>query len=447
MATEQNENIMGYEPIPKLIMKISLPLMLSMLIQALYNVVDSIFVARVSEISLTAVSLAFPLQNLSIAFAVGTAVGINSLLARRLGEGNRKEAERVANNGIFLSFLTWICFALFGIFGTRPFLSLFTDDPMLLDLSTGYAQICLIFSFGMFIDITEERIMQATGDSIHPMFTQIAGALTNIILDPVFIFIFGLDVYGAAIATVLGQFVSMFAALYFVKKNKYISIHIRQLKPSRRIIKDIYVVGAPSIIMQSVSTVMVSALNSILIAFSTTAVSVLGIYFKLQSFVFMPVFGLQTGMIPIIAYNYGAKKKGRMLKTLKVGASIAVAIMFLGCLLFNFAPDLLLSFFAAGEEMRIIGRPALRIISLCFIPAAIAISFTSIFQATGVGFAAMIVSIVRQLVFLIPSAALLARLGNVTDVWFAFLIAEAAGLSLSLFFFARVYRKKIKVLG
>ena len=291
---------MGYEPIPKLIMKLSLPLMLSMLIQALYNVVDSIFVARVSEASLTAVSLAFPLQNLMIAFAVGTAVGVNSYLARKLGEQNRKEAEHTAGNGLFLSLLTWIAFALFGLFGSKPFMSMFTDDPELLRLATGYTQICLIFSFGVFVDITAERIMQATGDSIHPMMTQMAGAITNILLDPVFIFLFGLDVYGAAIATVLGQFVSMFLALYFVRKNKYVTIHIRQIRPSGRIIKEIYTVGAPSIIMQSVSTVMVSALNSILIAFSTTAVSVLGVYFKLQSFVFMPVFGLQNGMIPIM---------------------------------------------------------------------------------------------------------------------------------------------------
>ena len=446
MASEIKENIMGYEPIPKLIIKISLPLMLSMLIQALYNIVDSIFVSRVSEVSLTAVSLAFPLQNLMIAFAVGTAVGVNSFLARKLGEGNRKEAEKTAANGIFLSLLTWLAFALFGIFGTGPFLSLFTEDPELLRLSTGYAKICLILSFAVFIDITAERIMQATGDSIHPMITQSLGAITNIILDPVFIFVFGLDVYGAAIATVIGQAVSMISALYFLKKNRYVTLHFRGIRPSGRIIKEIYVVGVPSIIMQSVSTVMVSALNSILITFSTTAVSVLGVYFKLQSFVFMPVFGLQAGMIPIIAYNYGARKKDRMLKALKVGGTIAVAIMILGFLFFQIFPDLLLSFFNAGEAMLEIGRPALRIISICFIPAAIAISLTSVFQATGVGYAAMIVSIVRQIVFLLPSAAFLASLGVLADVWFAFTIAEAAGLLLSILFFINVYKRKIRPL-
>ena len=446
MTEEIKENIMGYEPIPKLIMKLSLPLMLSMLIQALYNVVDSIFVARVSEASLTAVSLAFPLQNLMIAFAVGTAVGVNSYLARKLGEQNRKEAEHTAGNGLFLSLLTWIAFALFGLFGSKPFMSMFTDDPELLRLATGYTQICLIFSFGVFVDITAERIMQATGDSIHPMMTQMAGAITNILLDPVFIFLFGLDVYGAAIATVLGQFVSMFLALYFVRKNKYVTIHIRQIRPSGRIIKEIYTVGAPSIIMQSVSTVMVSALNSILIAFSTTAVSVLGVYFKLQSFVFMPVFGLQNGMIPIIAYNYGARKKERMMGTLRFGGSIAVLIMLCGLLLFQLAPGLLLSFFAAGETMMEIGRPALRIISLCFVPAAISISLTSVFQATGVGYASMIVSIVRQIVILLPAAAIIASFGVLSSVWFAFTIAEAAGLLLSILFFINVYKRKIRPL-
>ena len=444
MASEVKENIMGYEDIPKLIIKISLPLMLSMLIQALYNIVDSIFVSRVSEASLTAVSLAFPLQSLMIAFAVGTAVGVNSYLARKLGEGNRKEAEKAAANGMFLALMTWVAFALFGIFGTKPFLAIFTDDAELLRLSTGYAQICLILSFGVFVDITAERIMQATGDSIHPMITQSIGAITNIILDPVFIFGFGMDVYGAAIATVIGQFASMFCALYFLKKNQYVTLHFRGIRPSGRIIKEIYIVGLPSIIMQSVSTVMVSALNSILIAFSTTAVSVLGVYFKLQSFVFMPVFGLQSGMIPIIAYNYGARKKDRMMKTLKVGATIAVAIMCAGFLFFQIFPDLLLSFFNAGETMLEIGRPALRIISICFIPAAVSISITSMFQATGVGYAAMIVSIVRQIVFLLPAAALLAASGVLANVWFAFAIAEAAGLSLSVIFFINVYKKRIR---
>ena len=445
MDNEVKENIMGYESIPRLIAKLSLPLMLSMLIQALYNVVDSIFVARVSEAALTAVSLAYPLQNLMIAFGIGTAVGVNSYLARKLGEKKQQEAEAAADNGFFLAIVTWLAFALFGIFGTRPFLSIFTDDPELLQLSVDYAAICLIFSFGIFIDITAERIMQATGDSIHPMITQSLGAITNIILDPVFIFGFGMGVKGAAIATVIGQIVSMIAALYFVSRNKYVKLHLslRGFRPSGKIIKEIYTVGVPTIIMNSVSTVMVSALNSILIAFSATAVSVLGVYFKLQSFVFMPVFGLQAGMIPIVAYNYGARKRKRMTKTLKTGGTIAVLIMIVGFLIFQFLPDLLLSFFAASEEMLRIGRPALRIISICFIPAAISISLTSAFQATGVGYAAMIVSIVRQLAVLLPVASLLARSGVLDNVWLAFTIAEAVGLTLSILFYIHVYRTKI----
>ena len=288
--------------------------------------------------------------------------------------------------------------------------------------------------------------MQATGDSIHPMITQSLGAITNIILDPVFIFVFGMGVKGAAIATVIGQIVSMIAALYFVSRNQYVRLHfsLKGFRPSGRIIKEIYVVGVPTIIMNSVSTVMVSALNSILIAFTATAVSVLGVYFKLQSFVFMPVFGLQAGMIPIIAYNYGARKRHRMTKTLKTGGLIAVSIMIIGFAIFQFLPDLLLSFFAASEEMLSIGRPALRIISICFIPAAISISLTSAFQATGVGYAAMIVSIVRQLAVLLPVASLLAATGVLDNVWLSFTVAEAVGLTLSICFYAYVYKKKIK---
>ena len=446
MENENKGNIMGYEPIPKLIAKLSLPLMLSMLIQALYNVVDSIFVARVSEAALTAVSLAYPLQNLMIAFGIGTAVGVNSYLARKLGEKQHEEAEKAADNGFFLAIVTWLVFAVFGIVGTRPFLSIFTDDPELLQLSVDYAAICLIFSFGIFIDITAERIMQATGDSIHPMITQSLGAITNIILDPVFIFAFGMGFKGAAIASVIGQIVSMIAALYYVSRNKYVRLHfsLRHFRPSGKIISEIYKVGVPTIIMNSVSTVMVSALNSILIRFSATAVSVLGVYFKLQSFVFMPVFGLQAGMIPIVAFNYGARNRRRMTNTLRTGGTIAVAIMVVGFLIFQFMPDLLLSLFAASSDMLDIGRPALRIISICFIPAAISISLTSAFQATGEGYAAMIVSIVRQLAVLLPVASLLAKTEVLDNVWFAFTVAEAVGLTLSVLFYLHVYRTKIR---
>ena len=435
---------MGTERIPRLIMRMSLPMMLSMLVQALYNVVDSIFVAMYSEVALTAVSLAFPLQNLIIAFAVGTGVGVNSILARRLGEKNMEDANKAASTGMFLAFATFIVFALAGLFLAKPFLGMFTEDAELLGLSTQYAMICMCFSLGCFVDIMGERIIQATGDSFHPMIIQGAGAITNIILDPVFIFVFDMGVAGAAIATVIGQWVSMFLSIYYVRKNQFIHIRMRRIRPDRRILKDIYVVGAPTIVMNSVSTVMVSALNSILIAFSATAVSVLGVYFKLQSFIFMPVFGLQTGMIPIIAFNYGAKKKERMLKTLKVGLIIAVCVMIIGFLIFQLLPEVLLSFFAASADMDRIGKPALRIISLCFIPAAISISLTSMFQATGIGYASMIVSIVRQLAVLLPVSVLLASTGILENVWFAFIIAEGVGLTLSILFFIYVYRKKVK---
>ncbi len=435
---------MGYEPIGKLVLKLSIPLMLSMLIQALYNVVDSIFVARVSETALTAVSLAFPLQNLLIAFGVGTAVGVNSLLARKLGEKDQEAAERAASNGIFLAIVTWLCFALFGLFFTEPFLSLFTDEPELLRQSTAYSRICLIFSFGVFVDIMAERIMQATGDSIHPMIVQMSGAITNIILDPVFIFAFGMGVVGAAIATVIGQIVSMLLAIFFVVRNKSLSFTMGGFRPDGRIIAESYKVGLPTIVMNSVSTVMVSGLNSILISFSTTAVSVLGVYFKLQSFIFMPVFGLQTGTIPIIAYNYGARNRKRMTKTIKVGMAMSLTIMTLGLLLFQLAPQFLLSLFAAGEEMLAIGVPALRIISLCFISAAISISLTASFQATGVGWAAMVVSIARQLAALLPIAYFISLLGVLEDVWYAFFLSDLAGMTLSLIFFRYVYKTRIK---
>ena len=442
----QKENIMGVERIPKLLMRMSLPMMLSMLVQALYNVVDSIFVARYSEAALTAVSLAFPLQNLIIAFAVGTGVGVNSILARRLGEKNYEDANKAANTGIFLAFATYIAFLLAGLFFARPFLSLFTADAQLLDLSVQYAMICMCFSLGCFVDITGERILQATGDSFHPMIIQAAGAITNIILDPIFIFTFDMGVAGAAIATVIGQWVSMFLAIYYVRKNQFVQIKMRRIRPARKLIKDIYVVGAPTIVMNSVSTVLVSALNGILIAFSNMAVSVFGVYYKLQSFVFMPVFGLNNGLIPILAFNFGAKNRKRMTTATKYGLVIAVLIMLLGTIIFQVAPNLLLSFFNASDEMYTLGVPALRILSVCFVPAAFSIVLSASFQATGHGFFSMFVSIIRQLIVLCPCAYLLGALIGVTGVWLSFTIAEVFGLAAALIFYIWLYRKRIKTL-
>lgn len=440
----QKTNIMQSETIPRLLFKMSFPMMLSMLIQALYNVVDSIFVAMVSETALTAVSLAFPLQNLLISAAVGTGVGINSLLSRRLGEGKHEEANHVASTSLFLAFAMWVLFVLIGVFLTKPFLALFTKDTELLKLSTSYSRICLIVSFGCIFSITIEKLIQATGNSVQPMTMQLTGAITNIILDPVFIFVFGLGVNGAAIATVIGQIASMLLAIVFFKKNEYISIQLKDIKPNARIIKDIFQVGLPSIIMNSIGTVMVSLINKILILFSATAVSVFGVYFKLQSFVFMPVFGLNNGVIPILGFNYGARNKKRMLDTMKLGLVVALLIMITGTICFQLFAKELLSLFSATEEMYRIGIPALRTISLCFIPASISIILIASFQATGFGLASMMVSIIRQLVVLCPCALLLSRLIGINGVWYSFAIAEIFGLLFSIIFFIHVYNKKIK---
>lgn len=440
----QKTNIMQSETIPRLLFKMSFPMMLSMLIQALYNVVDSIFVAMVSETALTAVSLAFPLQNLLISAAVGTGVGINSLLSRRLGEGKHEEANHVASTSLFLAFAMWVLFVLIGVFLTKPFLALFTKDTELLKLSTSYSRICLIVSFGCIFSVTIEKLIQATGNSVQPMTMQLTGAITNIILDPVFIFVFKLGVNGAAIATVIGQIASMLLAIIFFKKNEYISIKFKDIKPNARIIKDIFQVGLPSIIMNSIGTVMVSLINKILILFSATAVSVFGVYFKLQSFVFMPVFGLNNGVIPILGFNYGARNKKRMLDTMKLGLVVALLIMITGTICFQLFAKELLSLFSATEEMYRIGIPALRTISLCFIPASISIILIASFQATGFGLASMMVSIIRQLVVLCPCALLLSRLIGINGVWYSFAIAEIFGLLFSVIFFIHVYNKKIK---
>lgn len=447
MSEIKETNIMGYEPIGKLIMKLSLPLMISMLIQALYNIVDSIFVAMLSEGALTAVSLAFPIQNLLIAFSIGTGVGVNSYLARKLGEKDQKTAEETAEVGLMLAIITWLVFALGGLFFSKKFLSIYTQDESLLGLSTSYAIIVTVFSFGLFIDITIERIMQATGDSFHPMIIQMSGAITNIILDPIFIFLFKLGVQGAAIATVIGQFVGATLAVIFIRKNHYIHISIRRIRLKKRIVKEVYKVGLPTIITNAIGTFMVSALNSILISFSSTAVSVFGVYFKLQSFVFMPVFGLNNGMIPIIAYNYGARKKDRMIKTIKLGTMIALCIMALGFLVFQLFPSVLLGMFSATDEMVRLGIPALKIISICFIPAAISIALGASYQATGVGWASMLTAISRQIVILVPSAYILAKVTkNIDSVWLSFPIAEVMGLMMSIILYTYVYRSRIKPL-
>ncbi len=437
MTEEINkENIMGTEKIGSLIIKISLPLMISMLVQALYNIVDSIFVAMLSETALTAVSLAFPLQNLLIAFGVGTGVGMASFMSRKLGEGDTE----------VLAFLTWVVFAVLGLTVAKPFLSLYTEDEELLSLSNDYSIIVMAFSLFMFLTMMNERILQGTGDSFSSMLSQLSGAVTNIILDPIFIFTFKLGVSGAAIATVIGQAVSFAVSMFFVLRNKYIRIKWHHLRLKCHYVKNIYSVGAPTVVTNSISTVMTSALNGILIAFSTTAVSVFSVYFKLQSFMFMPIFGLSSGMVPIIAYNYGAGKRKRITDTVKIGAVIGVVIMLFGTLVFNLFPRWLLSLFSATDEMYRLGIPALRIVSLSFVSASLSIALSASFQATGFGIGTMITSILRQLVVLIPAAYILSLLYGLDGVWWAFPVAEFCGLIISVLFYIYVYRKRIKPL-
>ncbi len=444
MTTNEKINPLGTEPINKLILKMSVPLMLSMLIQALYNVVDSVFVSHYSEVALTAVSLAFPVQSLMIAVAVGTGVGMLSLLSRRLGEKQHDEAVKVAHTGLFLAICSYLVFAVLGLTVTKYFFHLFTTDTELIKLATDYTQIVVVGSFAFFLGIMFERVLQASGDAFHSMLSQGAGAITNIILDPIFIFTLDMGVAGAAIATVLGQIVGLCVSFFFTKRNNMIEIHVRKIKPNLKITKEIYQVGLPGIIMQALGSVFVSVLNGLLIAFTPVAVSVFGVYFKLQSFIFMPAFGINNGITSIIAYNYGAKNKKRMMVTLSHAMILTLIIMTLGVILFMTAPEFLLSLFAASEEMIKMGIPALRILSTCFIPAAISIVLVSTFQATGFGIAAMFVSLIRQIFVLLPCAYILSIPFGLTGIWSSFFIAELFGLTSSLIFFTYNYKKRIK---
>jgi putative MATE family efflux protein len=442
------ENKMGFMPVNRLILNMSLPMMISMLVQALYNVVDSIFVSMISENALTAVSLAFPMQNLMIAVAVGTGVGINSLLSRSLGEKNFRRAHDAAVNGVFLALLSSAAFIVIGATLVSAFYRSQTGVAEIVDYGVQYLTICCCISPGLFFGITLERILQSTGRTFYTMLTQSLGAVVNLIMDPILIFgLLGfpkLGVAGAAIATVFGQLCDTVLALWFCrKKNPEVPLRFRGFRPNREVIRGIYVVGLPSIIMQSISSVMTYGLNRILISFSTTATAVFGVYFKLQSFVFMPVFGLNNGLVPIMAYNYGARHKDRILHTLKVGTFYALAIMALGVLVFQLLPGPLLSLFHASAEMLAIGKPALRIISISFVPAAFCIVCGSLFQALGNGFYSMLVSITRQLVVLLPAAELLSLSGRLELVWWAFPIAEAASVAISTFLFRRIRRQKI----
>lgn len=449
---QTKENKMGTMPVNKLLVTMSLPMVISMIVQALYNIVDSIFVSRLSEDALTAVSMAFPMQNLMISVAVGTGVGINAMLSRALGEKKFEVANKTAENGIFIEVLGYVLFLLIGIFVTKPFFLAQAGAGDIANMGIEYTRICLLMSFGIFMQIGFERILQSTGRTIFTMITQSTGAIINIILDPILIFgLFGMPkmgVAGAAIATVTGQICAAILAITFnLTKNPDVHISFKGFKPQIIFVKNILSVGIPSIIMSSVGSAMTFGMNKILITFSSTAVAVFGVYFKLNSFVFMPVFGLNNGMVPIVSYNYGAQNKKRLTKTIKLSIMYAVCIMFIGIMLFQFIPDVLLRLFDASDHMLEIGIPALRVISLSFAFAGICIVISSSLQALGHGFLSMMISITRQLIILLPSAYILAKFGGIHAVWWSFNIAEIASLTLSVLFFKHMYNKIIKHLG
>lgn len=445
MATE---NKMGVMPLNRLLISMSVPMMISMLVQALYNIVDSMFVAQLSENALTAVSLAFPAQNLMIAVATGTGVGVNAALSRNLGEKNFERANKIADHALFLAALSYVVFALFGLCFARQFFRLQTDIEEIVDLGTTYLRVCTIASFGLFMEIACERLLQSTGKTIYSMYTQGLGAIINIVLDPILIFgYFGapaLGIAGAAGATVIGQIIAFCLGFFFNKtRNLEITISLRDFKPNSEIISHIYAVGIPSIIMASIGSIMTFGMNKILIAFSSTATAVFGIYFKLQSFVFMPVFGLNNGTVPIIAYNYGAGKPDRIMGTLKLAAMYAVTIMLIGLAVVQLIPDKLLMIFSASDTMLSIGIPALRTISLSFLFAGFSIVCSSMFQALGHGMLSLWISVFRQLVVLLPVAFVFAKLGGLHVVWFAFPIAEVFAIIFSAVCLGYVYRKEI----
>jgi len=439
---------MGIMPINKLLLTMSVPMMLSMLVQALYNVVDSIFVARISEDALTAVSLAFPLQSLMIALGGGTGVGVNALLSRALGEKDYEKVNKAAENGVFLAGCSAIVFLFIGLFAVKPFYLSQTTDTEIVAYGVEYLSIVCCFSFGIYSQFIFERLLQSTGKTFYAMITQMTGAVINLILDPLLIFgLLGfpkMGVAGAAIATVCGQIAAGTLALIInKKKNHEVQFSIRRMRPSLECIGQIYKVGIPSIIMQSIGSVMVYGLNQILIVFSTTATAVFGVYFKLQSFIFMPVFGLNNGMVPIVAYNYGARKRKRMIKTVKFSMLYAIGIMSVGCLVFQLIPDLLFLLFDASDHMLEMGIPALRIISLHFPIAGFCIIGGTLFQALGNGVYSLITSVCRQLVVLLPAAYLLSLLGNVNYVWWAFPIAELMSLLVTTIFIILINKKII----
>ncbi len=446
---QTKENKMGTMPVNKLLISMSLPMMVSMLVQALYNVVDSVFVSRINENALTAVSLAFPIQTLMIAVAGGTCVGINAVLSKALGEKLQKKANDTAVNGVILMGISYVIFLLVGLFGVRAFYLSQTRDVQIVQYGVEYLSIVCSCSVGLFAQFTFERLLQSTGRTFYIMITQGTGAVINIILDPIFIFgLFGLPrmgVAGAAVATVTGQIIAgILAALINYKKNDDIRLQFKGLHLEKEIVGQIYKIGIPSMIMQAIGSVMTYGMNLILISFTSTATAVFGVYFKLQSFVFMPVFGLNNGLVPILAYNYGAGRRDRFVKAMKCGIMYAVSIMFVGVVIFETIPHVLLGFFEASDEMLKIGVPALRIICLSFLPAGFGIVCGTTFQALGNAVYSMLVSMARQLVVLLPAAYLLSLLGSVNYVWWAFPIAEIMSLTMTVIFLIRINSRVIR---
>jgi len=434
------ENKMGVMPIPKLLVTMAAPMMVSMLILACYNVVDSYFVAKINEDALTALSLVFPLQNLMIAMNIGIAVGINAMIARSLGMGDPELVSRTAMQGLILTFCGYLIFLVVGFTAVRPFMESQTDVPRIIDYGADYLRICCVFAFGAFFQVNFERMIQASGRTLATMFTQGAGALLNMVLDPLFIFYFDMGVKGAAVATVVSQCAGcLFAMAVHFCMNRDVKLHLRYLKPDTRIMGKILYIGIPSAMMMSVGSVMVFLLNKILIGFSTTAVAVFGVYFKMQSFVLMPVMGMNNGMIPILGYNYGAGKLDRITDTLKLAFKLALCFMAMGVILFQSFPVWLLNMFEASPDMLAIGVPALRIICLHFPLAGICIPIGACFQALGRGMYSLYTSILRQLGALIPIAWVLSLFGNVDLVWFAFLGAEVVSLTVSIHFLKKTF--------
>ena len=443
------ENKMGVMPEGKLLANMATPMIISMLVQALYNVVDSIYISQISESAVTALSLAFPVQNLQIGFAVGIGVGVNSLLSKSLGQRDQEAANRTAGNGMVLMLMATAAFMLFGMFGVRPYYAFQSTVAETVEGGIVYTRICCLMTLGIFMEILGERLLQATGRTLHTMITQGTGAIINIVLDPILIHgWFGLPamgIAGAAWATVIGQWVAAMLALYFnEKQNPEVSFGVRYAKLEGKTVRQILTVGIPSIVMNSIGSVMNFGMNQILQGFAETATSVFGIYFKLQSFFFMPLFGINGATISIIAFNYGARKPERIVKTLKISATVALILMLVGLLAFQLVPDLLLGMFNPSEEFLIIGRSALRTISWCFPVASVCIILGASFQALGNGIYSTVVSICRQMVVLLPAAYLLSLTGNVNNVWLAYPLAELMSAAVTVFFFVRIYRQKIK---